>query len=186
VLWSVLIFYCASRSHRNSNLNWIQISLQIIIRIEKENDFSNSYSVMGRNLAHPGASPAHPPFTFSHVCPSSRPGGPASAQRHWFEQLPNRVYNELITERDSPLHDFCPTNAESSSVRDRIARTFSQLRFDARSPINSSPCSSNFIPQAPNPSARGKLLCELDSPSSKAIESRRSLRGSRWSFRATP
>jgi hypothetical protein len=141
---------------------------------------------MGRNPAHPGASPTHPPFTFSCVWPSSRPSGPAPAQRHWSEQLPNIVRNELITEWDSPLHDFSPTNAESSSVRDRIARTFSQLRSGARSPINSSPCSSNFIPQAPNPSTRGMPPCELDSPPSKAIEPRRSLRGSRWSFRATP
>jgi hypothetical protein len=60
----------------------IQICLQIIKRIEKEKDFSNSYLVMGRNPAHPGVSPAHPPFTFSYSRPSSRPSDPAPAQRH--------------------------------------------------------------------------------------------------------
>jgi hypothetical protein len=66
------------------------------------------------------------------------------AQRHWSKRLWNRVHNELITERDSPLLDFSPTNVGSSSVRDRIARTFSQLRSGARSPINSGWCRSNF------------------------------------------
>jgi hypothetical protein len=141
---------------------------------------------MGQNPAHPGASPAHPPFTFSRVGNSSRPSCPAPAKQHWSEQPPNRVRNELITEQDSPLHNFSPTYVELSSVRDRIARTFSQLRSGARNPINSSLRSSNFIPQAPNPSARGKLSCELDSPPSKSIEQRRSLTGSRRSFRDTP
>jgi hypothetical protein len=34
---------------------------------------------MGRNPAHPGASPAHPPFTLSCVWPSSQPIGPAGS-----------------------------------------------------------------------------------------------------------
>jgi hypothetical protein len=60
-------------------LNWIQISLQIIKRFKKEKNFSNPYSVMGQNPAHPGASPAHPPFTLSCAWPSSRPTGPAGS-----------------------------------------------------------------------------------------------------------
>jgi hypothetical protein len=48
---SVLIFCWVSRSRQNSNLNRIQISLQIIKRFEKEMNFSNSHLVMGRNRA---------------------------------------------------------------------------------------------------------------------------------------
>jgi hypothetical protein len=98
VLWSVLIFCCASRSHRNSNLNWIQISLQIIKRYEKENDFPNSYLVMGRNLAGNRVWPGQPllsppPFLFftrpspaslwsqpSRFCPDSPGHGSVAAQ----------------------------------------------------------------------------------------------------------
>jgi hypothetical protein len=79
VWWSVLVFYSVNRSRQNSNLNWIQISLQITKRFEKEKDFSNPYSVMGQNPAHPRASLAHPPFTLSCATPSSRPTGPAGS-----------------------------------------------------------------------------------------------------------
>jgi hypothetical protein len=78
--WSVLVFYLVNRSHRNSKLNWIQISLQIIKRLEKENWFSNSYSAMGRNpvghQARPGQ-PLHstPPLSVS-TQPTKRPTRP--------------------------------------------------------------------------------------------------------------
>jgi hypothetical protein len=42
-------------------------------QLEKEKDFSNPYSVMGQNPAHPGACPAHPPFTLSCAWPSQLP-----------------------------------------------------------------------------------------------------------------
>jgi hypothetical protein len=41
--------------------------------------FSNPYSVMGQNPAHPEASLAHLPFTLSCARPSSRPTGPADS-----------------------------------------------------------------------------------------------------------
>jgi hypothetical protein len=47
--------------------------------LKKENGFSNPYSVMGQNPAHPGASTTHPPFTLSCAWPSSWPTGPASS-----------------------------------------------------------------------------------------------------------
>jgi hypothetical protein len=88
-VWSVLVFYFANRSHQNSNLMWIQISLKIIKRYEKEKDFSNPYSVMGQNPAHPGASLAHPPFTLSCAWPSSRPTGPAGSLLCWLSAWPS-------------------------------------------------------------------------------------------------
>jgi hypothetical protein len=69
--------YFVSRSCQNLNLNWIQISLQII-KIFRKKGISKSYSVMGRNLAHPRASPAHPPPLFLfRARPSSLSSGPA-------------------------------------------------------------------------------------------------------------
>jgi hypothetical protein len=66
-----------SRSCRNSNLNWIQTRLQIVKKFGKRKGISKSYSVMGRNLAHPGACPAHPlSFSFPRVT-QPRPSGPA-------------------------------------------------------------------------------------------------------------
>jgi hypothetical protein len=47
--------------------------------LKKKRIFSNPYSVMGQNPAHPGASPAHPPFTLSCAWPSSRPTSPAGS-----------------------------------------------------------------------------------------------------------
>jgi hypothetical protein len=38
---------------------WIQTSLQIVKRFGKRKGISKSYSMMGRNPGHPGASPAH-------------------------------------------------------------------------------------------------------------------------------
>jgi hypothetical protein len=64
-----------SRSCQNLNFNWIQISLQLIKRFGKKGT-SKSYSVMGRNPAHTGASPAHPsPLFLFRAWLSSRPNG---------------------------------------------------------------------------------------------------------------
>jgi hypothetical protein len=90
-LWSVLIFYCVGRSRWNSNLNWIQISLEIIKRFEKEKNFHNSYLVMGWNPAGNQVRPSQPllsppPFLFftrpSRVSPAwlhFRVGPPSSS-----------------------------------------------------------------------------------------------------------
>jgi hypothetical protein len=84
-----------SRSHWNSNLKWIQISLQIIKRFEKEKDFPNSYLVMGRNPAGNWVRPGQPllsppPFLFF-----ARPS-PASLRSRSSRVCP-----------DSPAHGYC-------------------------------------------------------------------------------
>jgi hypothetical protein len=111
---------------KNSNLIWIQIGLE----------FRKYWKI-------------NSPFYFSSQ-PWAETFSPAQqqhshrGQRHWSKRLWNWIRNELVTERDSPLLDLSPTNEGSSSVRHRIARTFSRLRSGARSPINSGWCPSNF------------------------------------------
>jgi hypothetical protein len=78
VFWSVFIFYCVSRSHRNSNLNWIQISLQIINIFEKEKEFPSSSLATGRNPTGTWVQPiwpllSPPPFSIFHVAQPSQP-----------------------------------------------------------------------------------------------------------------
>jgi hypothetical protein len=80
-----LYFIFASRSHWNSNLNWIQISLQIIKRFGKKEIF-NFILAVGRNSvgsrARPGqpsqSSPIHPRSQPSPTCPFDQP---CAAQR---------------------------------------------------------------------------------------------------------
>jgi hypothetical protein len=88
VLWSVLIFYCASRSHQNSNWNWIQISLKIIKRFKKEKDLVIPISQWAK--IQPAS---RPPLVRSpsdgsarscaaHSLAHSRPSSPASGHEH--------------------------------------------------------------------------------------------------------
>jgi hypothetical protein len=165
VWWSVLVFYFMNRSLWNLNLNWIQISLQIIKWFKKEKDFSNPYSVMGRNPAHPGASPAYPPFTLSYAWPISRPTGPAgsllcflSAQPSIAEPRPTRPVfakhsggppkSVLLSPAGSLLHwrKFSPTVFFM-----RILRILTKSRTNLRLEIDttSATCALLWGPTAP-------------------------------------
>jgi hypothetical protein len=78
VSWSVLVFYLASRSHRNLNWNWIQINLQIIKRFEnKKKEFLiTNWSWAETQLgAEPGHASRFLPFPLSmfHVAQPSEP-----------------------------------------------------------------------------------------------------------------
>jgi hypothetical protein len=112
---------------------------------------------LGQNPVNHGTDPARPALSLGLAQrsgglatgpsdPASRPSSNThvATQRPRSKRLWNRVRNELVTERDSPLLDFSPANVGSSSVRDRIARTFSRLRSSVRSPINSGRCPLNF------------------------------------------
>jgi hypothetical protein len=141
---------CVSRSHQNSNLNRIQISLQIIKRFEKEKDFLIPIWQWAETQLDAEPGPASRSFSPSHfsifVWPNS---GPAASLTSWPSGTdPSDSRTEFMTNSKPngirPLLDFSPANTGLSSVRDRIARTFSQLRFGARSPINSGRFPSNF------------------------------------------
>jgi hypothetical protein len=113
-----------SRSCRNLNLNWIQISLQIIKRFGKK-EISKSYSVMGRNPAHPGAAqPASLPIPARPMKRPSLPSGflsmaqPAYRARPASQSTPDPIRAHPTCYRPDPLSacyrpgtEFVPTDS---------------------------------------------------------------------------
>jgi hypothetical protein len=165
VWWSALVFYFVNRSCQNSNLTWIQISLQIMKRLEKEKDFSNPYSVMGWNPAHPGASPVHPPFTLSCVWPSSRSTGPAGSLLCFLSTRPSiaklrPTQPVFVNANGGPPESVLSSTVESMLHRrkfsptmffTRILRILTKSRTNLRLEIDmaSATCSLRWGPTTP-------------------------------------
>jgi hypothetical protein len=135
-----LYFIFVSRSHRNLNLNWIQISLQIIKRFEKEKEFlipiwqwvetqlevepgptSRSFSLPLSPLPHsPRSGPAYPAASSTRP---SRPTGRAPP----LNAHPTRY-------QPDPLPHPLPTwHADSDPISSSSWRGFTPFQFKSDS-----------------------------------------------------
>jgi hypothetical protein len=136
----LLYFIFASRSRRNLNLNWIQISLQIIKIFWKRKGISNSYLEWAKAQLDVEPSPASRSFSLplsplphgprsGPACPaasSARPSRPTG-------RAPPLNAHPTRYQPDLPPHPLPTRHAISAPISSLSRRGFTPFRFESDS-----------------------------------------------------
>jgi hypothetical protein len=120
VLWSVLVFYFVNRSCQNLNLNWTQISLQIMKRFEKEKDFLTPIRQWAKTrlVAEPGPTSPSFPLPLSLYLRSPWSGPPDQFSRSPAD--PAALPGFPWTINDSIRHNTCYWPDTPNLTRTRV------------------------------------------------------------------